>query len=182
MGTMLTCRQVRAVLVDYQDGSLPEAGREAVEAHLGACRECRWQLAALNRVDLDLRRALKPVEVPAGFTEQVMGRLRSQPAPERVGWAAPWAAVAAAAAALVLALGIMAGLRAREGRPGAARNAAVALAVEPAGPDRPVGAAFVITPGGRKPYEGVISVEIRHGRGGAPELTVDAFPLRGSGT
>lgn len=94
----MTCDTVREVLLDYLDGVLREAERDAVAAHLAACDACRAEAEALRWAD----RALAPLaavqEAPTADPAVLPWLRASRPA-----WR--WAAAAATAAGvLVLAL------------------------------------------------------------------------------
>ena len=91
------------------DGELDDAEREEVCAHLTECEECRAYFAELNALREALRDTLgeaDEADVPEGFAEGVVARLRDSAAPRR-GKRGAWrgiAALAACAAVAVLAI------------------------------------------------------------------------------
>lgn len=191
---MKSCRQIQAALPAYQDGAVEPAVEAAIVAHLGQCKACRWALAALNRVDLDLREALSPLDPPSTLVVDTMASIEATSMQRRVLPLIPWRGVGAAAAALALALALWGGIGAWR-RPAAlpaapmrteviepvqvARTASRGvLEVEPR-PGVQVGAPFVVTSQGLQPYTGGTSVRMQRGRDGSVELVVDAFPSQG---
>lgn len=90
----MSCPDVR--LEEYLDGELQGAPREAVEAHLASCGDCRRELAELRRLEEVLR------AVPAGAApdaDRFVADVRARSGRPRWGWIA-----AAAAAALTAGL------------------------------------------------------------------------------
>ena len=49
MHSMITCREFEEFIMNYLDGSLPNAQVRKFEWHLRICRECREYLAAYQR-------------------------------------------------------------------------------------------------------------------------------------
>jgi anti-sigma factor RsiW len=85
-------------LNDYVDDALPVTEREAVEAHVSTCAECRDLVAGLRSV-VAAASTLNPVEPPRRAWTRIERELRSRrPGTRTARW--PWFA---AAAALVLA-------------------------------------------------------------------------------
>jgi anti-sigma factor RsiW len=57
MKPRVACRDGVAVLMDYLDGALPSADREAVEAHLRGCPRCVAFVESYRRTPSILRAA-----------------------------------------------------------------------------------------------------------------------------
>jgi anti-sigma factor RsiW len=55
-GWILTCQEINTFLLDYVDGTMPEALRREFERHLGICPDCAAYLATY-RATIDLSRA-----------------------------------------------------------------------------------------------------------------------------
>lgn len=93
----------RALLVEWADGTLPEAGRAALEAHLAGCAPCGRDAGAIGHA----RRALRATATFPIPTHQAWFRLRYAVAARRrrrlMGTAAGAAVGAAALAALAAA-------------------------------------------------------------------------------
>jgi anti-sigma factor RsiW len=88
----------------YLDGQLKPAEREAVDAHLASCDDCRRRLAALQKT-VKVMRMAEPVRAPEGFRAAVRARIEELGAPARrlpLTWS--WRTAATAAAVLVVAL------------------------------------------------------------------------------
>jgi anti-sigma factor RsiW len=67
----MTCHDAREQLSAPLDDPFAASEREAVEAHLATCSECRRELARL-RGTVTLLGRLPPVHAPAGFVDRVM--------------------------------------------------------------------------------------------------------------
>jgi hypothetical protein len=144
----MRCDQVRSLLDDYVERSLPDVQTDRVARHLRDCAACRreeWGLRALPHEAAGLPSSIEPArDLWAGIAERVdrEERLPGFPPAERRAFAPGlklWVA-AAAAAAVVIAVGLGVALRfaGRAGEP-------IALApeapfVEPAGAPIPVAA------------------------------------------
>ena len=84
------------LLSAFLDGELSAADRAAVEGHLRECAACAHELEELAAVDAFAREL--PVTAPAGYFEELPGRVRARVRrPARVPRLAVWAAAAAAA-------------------------------------------------------------------------------------
>ena len=84
------------LLSAFLDGELSAADRAAVEGHLRECAACAHELEELAAVDAFAREL--PVPAPAGYFEELPGRVRARVRrPARVPRLAVWAAAAAAA-------------------------------------------------------------------------------------
>jgi len=97
------CGIFRAGLMDYLDGALHPAVRDAARAHEQACAAC-GTLAAALRGQAALLAGLPRPSAPPDLGERIeraLGARRAAPAPRR--WTG-WAAVAAAAAVIAIAL------------------------------------------------------------------------------
>lgn len=85
----LAAEHPTAVLLPwYLTGTLKEDERQAVEAHLATCEDCRAELAHLTRLHLPVKTAFLEETTPElRVQQQVMGRIRAegtiaQPAPQ----------------------------------------------------------------------------------------------------
>jgi hypothetical protein len=79
----MTCPEVRELLSALLDGAVSVAERQAIEAHLPACAECRRELAELRETVALLKR-LPPVHAPAGFVDRVVETAYRPSWPHRV--------------------------------------------------------------------------------------------------
>jgi hypothetical protein len=107
------CASFRTSIHHYQADELPQADREAFEAHLNACADCARALEVEEGFLRALRARMPHAESPPGLEDRIRAALREEaPDPAAPAWyARPW--FVAAAAALVLALLLVPGL----GRP-----------------------------------------------------------------
>lgn len=88
------------------DGELNDAERDAALTHLGECADCRAYFAELTALH-DALGDMDEIDVPDGFAEGVMARLRKGKARKtRRVWRG-WAALAACAAAVVLLVNVI---------------------------------------------------------------------------
>jgi predicted anti-sigma-YlaC factor YlaD len=99
LGAGLTAERIYS----YLDGEMEGAEASALEQHLAACAACREAVAARRRIT-EAAESLPSFEVPDGFAEAVMARVKwplhpSAPARARRTWRA---AAAAAVAGLAL--------------------------------------------------------------------------------
>jgi anti-sigma factor RsiW len=68
----MSCRRlILEYLGDYEDGSMPEAERQALEAHLSHCPPCVVFLHSYRATGRTLRK-LKPKDLPKNLAEAVM--------------------------------------------------------------------------------------------------------------
>jgi anti-sigma factor RsiW len=68
----MSCRRlILEYLGDYEDGSMPAAERQALEAHLSHCPPCVVFLHSYRATGRTLRK-LKPKELPRNLAEAVM--------------------------------------------------------------------------------------------------------------
>jgi Anti-sigma-K factor rskA/Putative zinc-finger len=103
----------------YLLGALPDKDREAFEAHLAGCAECREDVERLRPAADVLPRSVEQLAPPASLKASLMAAVREngesrEPARRRLGALIrlPWRvrpAVAWAAAALLVAVGIVTG-------------------------------------------------------------------------
>ena len=84
------------------DGELNETDRAAVTAHLAQCADCQAYLAELTALR-DAMGAWEDEDVPDGFAEGVMERVRREARPKR-GQRRAWRGLAALAACAAVAL------------------------------------------------------------------------------
>jgi anti-sigma factor RsiW len=79
----MKCPEARELLSALLDDALSASERQAIEAHLAACAECRRELEAL-RGTVTLLGRLPPVHAPAGFVDRVMDQAYRPSWPRRV--------------------------------------------------------------------------------------------------
>ncbi len=140
----MRCEQVRSLLDDYVERSLPGAEADRVARHLRDCAACRseeWGLRALLHEATGLPSSVEPArDLWAGIEERLdrEDRLPGSPPAERRAFAPGPKLWIAAAAAVVIAVGLGLALRfgGREAEPVAV--APEAPLVEPAGAPLPV--------------------------------------------
>jgi len=90
----------------FLDGELSAGERAEVQGHLRECPACARELEELGAVDTFAREL--PVEAPAGYFEELPGRVRARVRrPARTPRLAVWAAVAAAAVMAVVVTPVM---------------------------------------------------------------------------
>ena len=98
----MRCEQVRNLLNDYCEGSLSEAMRERVEAHLRACADCQRErqfTQAIWRGLSTMPEVVPPSDLHARIMTHVRANIRAREAQGRVAfWR--WAGAAAVAAGL----------------------------------------------------------------------------------
>lgn len=110
-------------LAGYVDGTLEQAERAAVDAHLASCERCREEIELADGARAALA-ALEDVPVPYGLTDRVIAEAGTRFERRRVVWERlQWAGGLAAAAALVLVVVLNVG-----GQPDAARQLAATAA------------------------------------------------------
>jgi anti-sigma factor RsiW len=72
------CRElILESLVDYEDGSMPEADRLRFEEHLSHCPPCVVFLKSYRATGRTLR-TLKPKDIPCNLAEAVMNFVRER--------------------------------------------------------------------------------------------------------
>ena len=71
----MNCGEVQKYLLDFLDKSLDNERARAIEDHLAACSRCSEEMASLAECQR-LVSGLPPVELPLGFTNRVMARVR----------------------------------------------------------------------------------------------------------
>jgi anti-sigma factor RsiW len=96
-------------LQDYLDGTLAEARRAEVAAHLETCARCRRELDALRWVKSEASKHVTDTEVPSELTARVRGALDAEDKSpvatiSRRKWISATAATLAAAALLIVFL------------------------------------------------------------------------------
>ncbi len=79
----MTCLEARELLSALLDDAVTAVERQAIEAHLETCAECRRELEEL-RGTVALLNRLPPVHAPAGFVDQVMEKAYRPSWPRRV--------------------------------------------------------------------------------------------------
>lgn len=102
----MNCSQVRSLLEEYFEGSLPAWQAEAVSNHVDSCAHCRAELVQIER----LVTALEAVPVAAP-SDQLLVRITTQvatlplPGTQRSPWLQRWRWAAAAAGAGMATVG-----------------------------------------------------------------------------
>ena len=71
----MNCAEVQKYLSDFLDKSLDNERARAIEDHLAACSRCSEEMASLAECQR-LVSGLPAVELPSGFTNRVMARVR----------------------------------------------------------------------------------------------------------
>ena len=71
----MNCEEVQKYLSDFLDKSLDNERARAIEDHLAACSRCSEEMASLAECQR-LVSGLPAVELPLGFTNRVMARVR----------------------------------------------------------------------------------------------------------
>ena len=74
------CTEWRERLSEYIDGEMPADDREALEAHLESCPECRAELNAL-RGAVEAVAGLPVQRAPADLARTVVAGIRAEEAP-----------------------------------------------------------------------------------------------------
>lgn len=110
----MRCSRVRKSLIEYEEGSLPDARAREVEAHLGGCPDCSG-LAAKLKLSRNALSSAEPVMIPEEASKQILVSLRTATPRHR-----PWTRLlrspraigfGAAVAAVLVAVVVMVGLR-----------------------------------------------------------------------
>jgi anti-sigma factor RsiW len=74
----VTCKRlILEYLVEYEDGSMPEAERLELEAHLHHCPPCVVFLKTYRATGRTLR-MLKPRDIPKNLADAVIGFVRAR--------------------------------------------------------------------------------------------------------
>jgi len=71
----MTCSDARELLSGLIDDALGAGERDALDAHLASCAECRRELERL-RDTVALLTAVEPARAPAGFVDRVLEAAR----------------------------------------------------------------------------------------------------------
>lgn len=114
----MDCRRAERILQDYLDGSLGGDLSRSVQRHIQACPACSGEAVRYRKL-YSLLTEVPPAEVPAGFAERVLARLKAArvlPAPglvlpKRVVYAL--VSVLVAAACLLPVVAVSQGFRER---------------------------------------------------------------------
>ena len=102
----MNCEQVQKLLSPYIDNVLEAGAMGDIARHLELCGECSKEHAALLET-INMLKALGDEELPEGFNDRLMSRLKAENIKKRA-WLPLWLPAGAAAAILVvLFLGIM---------------------------------------------------------------------------
>src|SRR2546428_5069669 len=84
----MSCDEVRELLIDELDGTLPAERAAAVAAHLRECGACREELEALREAEAAVR-LLPRVAAPPDFLARVNARIDREAAAPVAAAAAP---------------------------------------------------------------------------------------------
>ena len=92
----MSCDQYVDAIAELADGTLPEAARRAVEAHLEGCPSCRALAADLGRIR-QASRSLEPRDAPAVVWSRIERALAAAPGRPATPWfqQTRWLALAA---------------------------------------------------------------------------------------
>jgi anti-sigma factor RsiW len=142
----MNCRRCQDALHAYLDHELGAPASVLLKAHLQACPACRQALETLQALRTQLRRPELRVTAPAGFRQQIQGRLKAEremavgqinPGRRRPAWIR-----AAATVAVVMGLGLL-WFAPPWGGPGASERGlarvVVALHLQSLAPEPPLG-------------------------------------------
>jgi len=78
MHDAMTCKRlILEYLVDYEDGTMPEAERREFERHLSHCPPCVVFLKSYEATGRTLR-MLKPREIPRNLADAVIGFVKAR--------------------------------------------------------------------------------------------------------
>lgn len=99
------CNRYTKLLIPYLDGTLDEAARRKVEAHLARCESCAQELRVVRSISGVLKAVDAPVMEPAhDLWAKVSARIETeQPAPTPRGWLRTTQAVSACVVTVLLA-------------------------------------------------------------------------------
>jgi len=102
----MSCDQYSDAIAELADGTLPEAERRAVEAHLAECPSCRALAADLGRIRAAAR-SLEPLEAPPVVWSRIERALAAEA--DRAPWfrQTRWLALAASLVVIVGAAALM---------------------------------------------------------------------------
>ncbi|WP_027965000.1 anti-sigma factor [Halalkalibacillus halophilus] len=71
------------LLIDYFNQELSESEKQAFEAHLETCDECKEELAELNALNETLPFASEPVDPPEGMKERILANVLAEETPTK---------------------------------------------------------------------------------------------------
>ena len=75
--SMLTCRQVTALVMAYLSGELDLETRSTFESHLGGCQDCRAFLTTYKQ-SVDATHILGYDDMPADLQERALATVRQK--------------------------------------------------------------------------------------------------------
>jgi hypothetical protein len=78
----MKCGEIEGILPGYLDGALTAEERKRVDEHLAQCPACRGCLADLKKA-VALAGDMEKIEPPAGFTRDIMARVKEEAAGKR---------------------------------------------------------------------------------------------------
>ena len=132
------CGQHRERFGEYLDGEMPEADRNALEAHVAKCAECRRELNLLHQTIRTVAE-LPERSAPVGFPERVARSIAADRAPVgRPRMIVLCARALPVAAMLTLVLGLLVYVPGRKPTSGPAEARHLAMARRVAEPEAPV--------------------------------------------
>jgi len=76
----ITCIEALEYLEDEIDGRLDPSLKTALDAHLSACRPCRFERSVAVGARASVRRRMKRVDVPFDVRQRILGSIRPAPA------------------------------------------------------------------------------------------------------
>src|SRR5438093_7103287 len=104
----MTCDEARERLSALLDEALSPDERDALDAHVATCVDCRRELGLLRNT-VALLRAVDPARAPAGFVDRVRAAARRAPWYRRVQRAlfVPWPVKLPLEAAAIVLVGVI---------------------------------------------------------------------------
>ncbi len=73
----MTCHEIENYILDYEEGRLPSANREAVGKHIAGCDHCRTLATQLKQLDTALTQKLKAPALSAAFKARLQQRIQT---------------------------------------------------------------------------------------------------------
>jgi len=103
---VVNCEEVWREVSNYIDGDVDPSLRQAFEDHLRACKRCTAVLDGTRNV-IRLYGDERFVELPAGFSQRLQLKLRSQAARSKTRFTMGWSTWALATAAAMVFFGVL---------------------------------------------------------------------------
>ncbi len=82
------CGQIEALVQQYLDRELSDAGQQRMTRHLATCRRCRVEYGPLLETIRDVEQVAAPT-LPAGLLERVLGNIVLEPSRSTPGMLGP---------------------------------------------------------------------------------------------